>query len=105
MSGTEALIKLIDGKLPLDQNDVRRLRLTDPANLPRRTNIVMQDNITMGSARIAVGDIGCCPPGWDVPREKNGVISGNQFGNGLHMMVGDVHGEAAAGFFHSNFWD
>lgn len=72
-------------------------------NFPPQTNIMLNDNITLGRARVVTGNIGSS--GWEQMGKKNIAINRNQFSGDLHMLAGDVQGQAATGFFHSKFWD
>lgn len=62
---------------------------------------MMNENVTLGKARIATGDIGCS--GSERPGKSVGV-NRNQFAGDLRMMIGDVQGSPSTGFFNSKFW-
>lgn len=94
----------VDGNIHLDQREVQKLRLADPANVKNvvpHTRIRMNDNVTLGKARIAAGDMGCSP--WERSIPKSMDVSRNWFGNDLRMLAGDVGSGAAPGF-NSMFW-
>ncbi|KAL6691686.1 hypothetical protein J3F84DRAFT_386169 [Trichoderma pleuroticola] len=104
--GPRAAQQTADGMLPLETIEVVELRLgqqtTGRVAAADTDETSIYDDITMGQARIMMGNVGI--DNWRKVAGRKTTIAHNKFGGGVRIMTGDQGGQAAAGF-NENFWN